>query len=105
MSERNSIEVTGDSVDEAVKKGCEELGVSPGDVIVEVLDEPSRGVFGIGAKPARVRIQVLRRPMPPMPPSAPPAPAQTTVSDTEDLDPDAIKHQEREYQRRRDWEA
>ncbi len=105
MSERNSIEVTGESVDEAVKKGCEELGVSPGDVIVEVLDEPSRGVFGIGAKPARVRIQVLRRPMPPMPTTPPPAPTQTTVTDTEDLDPDAIKHQEREYQRRRDWEA
>lgn len=108
MSERNSIEVTGETVDEAVKKGCEELGVSPGDVIVEVLDEPSRGVFGIGAKPARVRIQVLRRPMPPMPPSTPPASTSAstqTLPDADELDPDAIKHQEREYQRRRDWEA
>jgi spoIIIJ-associated protein len=103
MSERNSIEATGDSVDEAVKKGCEELGVSPGDVIVEVLDEPSRGVFGIGAKPARVRIQVLRRPMPPAPP-APPV-QTTTPSDIEELDADAAKFQEREFQRRRDWEA
>jgi spoIIIJ-associated protein len=104
MSERNSIEATGDSVDEAVKKGCDELGVSPGDVIVEVLDEPSRGVFGIGAKPARVRIQVLRRPMPPAPPTVPVS--QTTLpSDLEELDSDAAKFQEREYQRRREWEA
>jgi spoIIIJ-associated protein len=105
MSERNSIEATGDSVDEAVKKGCDELGVSPGDVIVEVLDEPSRGVFGIGAKPARVRIQVLRRPVPPPPMTAPPVSRTTLPPDIEELDADAAKYQEREFQRRRDWEA
>lgn len=104
MSERSSIEATGDSVDEAVKKGCAELGVSPGDVIVEVLEEPSRGIFGIGAHPARVRIQVLRRPMPPSTPTSAPL-AQTTTAEPEDLDQDAAKFQDREFQRRRDWEA
>ncbi len=68
MDERQSIEMTGDSIDDAVQKGLAALGASPFDVIVEVLDEPSRGVFGIGARPARVRLQRLRPITPPPPP-------------------------------------
>src|SRR5688572_21295729 len=71
MSSERSIETTGENVEEAIAKGLAELGVGPGEVIVEVLDEPSRGVFGIGARPARVRLQMLSVPKPP-----PPAPAQ-----------------------------
>lgn len=55
----NSIEVTGETVEEAVAKGLSQLGVNMSDVIVEVLEEPSRGVFGIGAHPAKVRLQVF----------------------------------------------
>jgi spoIIIJ-associated protein len=72
MSAERSIETTGETVEEAIAKGLAELGgVSPSDVIVEVLDEPSRGVFGIGARPAKVRLKLFRVPTPP----APPAPA------------------------------
>ncbi len=61
MSSERSIETTGDSVEEAISKGLAELGgVSPTDVIVEVLEEPSRGMFGLGARPARVRLQLFR---------------------------------------------
>lgn len=61
MSSERSIETTGDSVEEAISKGLAELGgVSPTDVIVEVLEEPSRGMFGLGARPARVRLQMFR---------------------------------------------
>lgn len=61
MSAERSIETTGETVEEAISKGLAELGgVSPSDVIVEVLDEPSRGVFGIGARPARVRLKMFR---------------------------------------------
>lgn len=74
MNDRPSVETTGDTVDEAVAKALAQLGVGPGDVIVEVLEEPSRGIFGIGARPAKVRLQMLRRPTPPPPPS--PAPVQ-----------------------------
>ena len=40
MSERRSIEVTADTVDEAIQQGLSELGVQPWDVMVEVMDEP-----------------------------------------------------------------
>ena len=72
MSADRFIETTGDSVEQAIASGLAELGVGPTDVIVEVLEEPSRGMFGLGARPARVRLQLLNRPSPP----AAPAPVQ-----------------------------
>ena len=73
MGQERSIETTGETVEEAIAAGLAELGVSPTEVIVEVLEEPSRGVFGIGAHPARVRLQLLSVPKPPTPaPTAPP---------------------------------
>lgn len=54
------VEVTGETVEEAVQTGLSQLGVGPNDVLVEVMEEPTRGVFGIGAKPARVRLKLLR---------------------------------------------
>lgn len=75
MNDRPSVETSADTVEEAVAKGLAELGVSASDVIVEVLEEPSRGVFGIGARPAKVRLQLFRRPMPPPPPAPPPTPS------------------------------
>lgn len=61
MSAERFIESTGENVEDAIAKGLVELGVGPNDVIVEVLEEPSRGVFGLGARPAKVRLQVLVR--------------------------------------------
>lgn len=54
----DSLEFTGETTDEAVATGLEELGLSTSDVIVEILEEPSRGVFGIGARKARVRLRI-----------------------------------------------
>jgi spoIIIJ-associated protein len=63
MSAERFIEMTGETVEEAIQNGLMELGVGPNDVIVEVVEEPSRGVFGLGARPAKVRLQVMiRRP-------------------------------------------
>ena len=59
MNPNKFVEATGESVEEAIAKGLAELGVSPSEVIVEVLEEPSRGVFGLGAHPAKVRLQLL----------------------------------------------
>jgi spoIIIJ-associated protein len=61
MSAEQSIETTADSVEEAIEIGLAELGVSPSDVIVEVLEEPVQGVFGMAGRPARVRLQILVR--------------------------------------------
>jgi spoIIIJ-associated protein len=83
-----TIEKTGETVESAIAAGLAELGVTAADVMVEVLDEPSSGVMGIGAKPARVRLVLMRQPEMPLPPkpttsapSAPtPAPASTPKS-------------------------
>jgi len=71
MSERRSIEVTADTVDEAIQQGLSELGVQPWDVMVEVMDEPSVGMFGTPPRKARVRLQMLRT-GPTTPPPPPP---------------------------------
>lgn len=64
MNSDRSIEATGEDVEEAIANGLSVLGVGPGDVIVEVLEEPSRGMFGLGSRPARVRLQLLIVPAP-----------------------------------------
>ncbi len=70
----------GATVEEAVQRGLQELGVSREAVDVEVLDKGSRGFFGIGAKPARVRL-VLRTPPTTPPSTEPPATAKPSDSD------------------------
>lgn len=75
MNSGRSIEATGEDVEKAIAAGLAELGVGPGDVIVEVLEEPSRGMFGLGSRPARVRLQLLVVSAPPSEEPAPPAPA------------------------------
>ncbi len=46
----------GDSVDSAVAMALAELNTTPDQVDIEVLEQPSRGFFGIGAKLALVRV-------------------------------------------------
>jgi len=54
------IESEGKTVSEAVISVCENLGVARDEVRVEVLEEGSKGVLGIGSKNARVRLTLLR---------------------------------------------
>lgn len=51
-----SIETIAPSVEEAIERGARELGVSTDDLEVEVLDEGSTGLFGVGSRQARVRL-------------------------------------------------
>jgi len=52
------IEKEGKTVSEATISACEELGVPRSDVEVEVIQEGSKGVLGIGERLARVRVKV-----------------------------------------------
>lgn len=52
----NHAEAGGRTVDEAVDRALAELGASREDVDVEVLDPGARGMFGLGAREARVRL-------------------------------------------------
>ena len=55
------LEKTGKTVEEALQAGLEELGLPLERVEYVVLEEPSKGLFGlIGGKPARVRITVKK---------------------------------------------
>lgn len=51
-----SIESTGKSVDEAIFNGLTELGISIDEVEVEIVQQESKGVFGLGAKLAKVKL-------------------------------------------------
>ena len=52
-----SIESTGKTVEEAVQAGLGKLGLELSDVTISVIEEGSKGFFGLfGAKPAKVRI-------------------------------------------------
>ena len=52
------IETTGKTVEDAVNAALEELGADIGDVEVTVLEEGSKGLFGIGSKQARVEVRL-----------------------------------------------
>ena len=53
------IEVEGRTVQEAIKKGLKDLGLSQSDVKIKVLNEGKTGLFGLmGASPAKVKISL-----------------------------------------------
>jgi spoIIIJ-associated protein len=57
--EKTILEVIAPTTDEAIEKGVAQLGVSRKSVEVEVLDEGSRGLFGLGNRQARIRLTVV----------------------------------------------
>lgn len=59
--ERTNLEVIAPTVEEAVAKGLNQLGLPPEAVEVEVLDAGSRGLFGLGSRQARVRLTIKIR--------------------------------------------
>jgi len=56
--ERTTLEVIAPSVDEAVSRGVEQLGVPREMLEVDVLDEGSKGFLGLGGRQVRVRLTV-----------------------------------------------
>jgi spoIIIJ-associated protein len=95
--EDRSIEVSAPDVTEAIKRGLARLGLARDQVQVEVLQQESRGIFGIGAHEAIVRISpkavtapetvesapaplpaTRQEPVDTLPSAAPPEPKQDT---------------------------
>jgi spoIIIJ-associated protein len=62
MTENRSVEVSGATIEEAIEAGLKMLQVSRESVIVEILEEPSRGFLGVGSKMALVRLTTAARP-------------------------------------------
>jgi spoIIIJ-associated protein len=76
MSEnQREIEAHGSDVEAAIKTGLARLGLNRSDVIVEIVDEGSRGLLGIGSREAVVRLTPM------LPPTPIVAPAETRESD------------------------
>ncbi|MDR3574031.1 MAG: RNA-binding cell elongation regulator Jag/EloR [Anaerolineaceae bacterium] len=56
--EKTTLEIIAPTVDEAIARGLGQLGLSLDMVDVEVLDQGSRGLFGLGSRQARVRLTI-----------------------------------------------
>jgi spoIIIJ-associated protein len=83
--ERRSVVASGKTVEDAIKNGLTMLGVRREQVDVEVISEGSRGVLGIGAEHARVKLVVAPPAAPP-----PPAPSPAPVMESE-LKPEPVR--------------
>jgi spoIIIJ-associated protein len=99
MNEHTTLEKIAPNVDEAIAQGLAELGLDKAAVDVEVLDEGSRGLLGIGGRQARVRLTLKQaqtepatgQPAKPEKPSVTPEPksiewAEVTEADFSVLD-------------------
>ena len=56
---RATLEVIAQTIDEAIEKGLNDLGLPRDAVEIDILDEGGKGMLGIGSRQARVRISVL----------------------------------------------
>lgn len=59
MNRVESVEASGRSIEDAILQALAKLGRTRDEVEVMVLQEPSRGTRGVGAREARVRVRVL----------------------------------------------
>ena len=57
------IEKSGKTIDEAVEAALIELGASKDDVEIEVINEGKRGILGLGAEEAKVRVSMEKNPL------------------------------------------
>jgi spoIIIJ-associated protein len=57
-NKRTNLEVIAPSVEEAIEKGLDDLGLPRQSVDIEILDEGGKGLFGLGNRQARVRLTI-----------------------------------------------
>jgi spoIIIJ-associated protein len=74
-----AIEATGVDVEAAIAAGVASLGVDRDAVDIEVLEEGSRGLFGLGGREARVRVTIK-------PDRVPAVPAESLVPSAAEVD-------------------
>jgi spoIIIJ-associated protein len=63
---KKEVEMSGPDVEAAIEAGLVQLGVGRNDVIIEVVDEGSKGLLGIGSREAVVRLTSMVQPAPPI---------------------------------------
>lgn len=57
------LDKTGKTIDIAIEAALQELGVAREDTEIEILEQPTKGLFGLGAKEALVRVTVKDDPV------------------------------------------
>jgi spoIIIJ-associated protein len=60
--EVQTIEKRGKSVDEAIKAALDELNCEIDDVVIEVIEEPTKGLLGLVKKPAVIKVSRREKP-------------------------------------------
>ncbi|MBQ3932080.1 MAG: protein jag [Firmicutes bacterium] len=85
----------GDSIDSAVALALQDLKLTREQVTVTVLEEPSKGFFGIGSKLAKVRVEEIA----PEKPAVEEKPAKPEKKDKEERKAEAPKSQAKEETR------
>jgi spoIIIJ-associated protein len=61
----HELEIEAKNVDTAIEQGLKQLNLTKDEVTIKILDEGSSGLFGLGAKPARVLITNGKKSIPP----------------------------------------
>ena len=56
--EKTTLEIIAPSVEEAITKGLEQLGLPLEAVVIDILDNGSRGLLGLGGRQSRIRISI-----------------------------------------------
>ena len=56
MDEKTTLEIIAPSIEEAVEKGLQQLGLSKESVDIEILDSGGKGFLGLGTRQARIRL-------------------------------------------------
>ena len=74
----------GDSIDSAVELALLDLKLTRDQVIITVLEEPSKGFFGIGSQPAKVRVEEKA-------PEKPAEPEKPVIIEKKETRPEAPK--------------
>lgn len=83
--ERTTLEIIAPSVEEAVARGVEQLGISSDMVDVDILDEGAKGFLGFGSRQVRVRLTLKAAEAAPAGESTPQAvPAKPAPETTDD---------------------
>lgn len=61
MTQKDTIEVEGKTVEEAIQKALAELKLPRSKLKIKVLSEEEKGLFGMpGAKPAKIRVAIIK---------------------------------------------
>ncbi len=88
LKQNESLDVNAKTVEEAIEQGLAQAGLTREQVEIEIIKEGKRGVFGIGAEEAQIRLTLKKQPS--LAPVQPPHPvSQAAVSESSPTAPES----------------